>query len=358
MSKPKSYIGIKNSAESKTLELHFTDFIYDGFDWNTWETKNLVQETIDKIKDANPDTIKVLINSLGGDVMIGLALYNYIKAHKATVEVEVLGFAASIASVMAMAADPGKMKMAKSSFLIIHQAWSYAMGNAVELRQQAENLETISNQLAEVYALRSGKAASHFTGMWQDGDVWLTADEAKAEGLCDEIFNGAEVVAHASLEEFGFRNIPERFKPAASATPPPQNEAHGFFQTLKTDLMSIVNSMKAAFSGAKTAEANKDIPNRDAILDMVQAALEPVLTEFDTVVENLTKPPKAETETPPAPAEAAPAPAQEAPKGEDIKKLEQELEAVKARLAAASMKPEAETPSPKAATRALWTVEV
>src|SRR5689334_16785658 len=136
MPQPKSYIGIKNEASSDTLELHFTDYIYDGFDWNTWEYKNLVQDTINKIKAANPDKIKVVINSLGGDVMIGLALYNYLKNHKAEKEVEIIGFAASIASVMAMCASPGKLKMAKNAFMIIHAAWSYAVGNAAEMREQ------------------------------------------------------------------------------------------------------------------------------------------------------------------------------------------------------------------------------
>src|SRR5688572_6196609 len=125
----KSYIWIKNEASSKTVELHFTDYIYDGFDFETWEYKNLVQDTINKIKDANPEKINVVINSLGGDVMIGLALYNFLKSYDAEINVEIIGFAASIASIIAMCADKGKLKMAKNAFMIVHAAWSGAVGN-------------------------------------------------------------------------------------------------------------------------------------------------------------------------------------------------------------------------------------
>ncbi len=205
MSHKKSFIGIKAEASTSTLELHFTDYIYDGIDWNTWEEINMVQDTIDAIKAANPTTIKVIINSLGGDVMIGLALYNYLKAYNATKEVEIIGFAASIASVMAMCASPGKLRMAKNSFMIIHAAHSSAYGNASEIRKQAETLDKVSNELAEIYAQRSGKAAADFTKMWAGGDKWLTGAEAKELGLVDELTN-ADPVINASLDFTGHWN--------------------------------------------------------------------------------------------------------------------------------------------------------
>jgi ATP-dependent Clp protease, protease subunit len=211
MENKKSYIGIRNSVDSSTLELYFTDFIFDGFDWNTFEEINMVQDMIDKINAAKPSKINVTINSLGGDVMIGLAIYNFLKNYNAKVQVDIIGFAASIASIIAMSASKGKLRIAKNGFMIIHSASSGLYGNAKELRDQAAVLDKISGEMAEIYAFRSGKEASYFTALWADGgDVWLTGQEAKDMGLADETLNGVAMSAKLNLEAFGFKNIPSK----------------------------------------------------------------------------------------------------------------------------------------------------
>lgn len=279
MAKTKSYIGIKNESKDSTLELHFTDYIYDGFDWETWEMTNLVQETINKIKDANPSKIKVVINSLGGDVMVGLALYNYIKNHKAEKEVEIIGFAASIASVMAMCADPGKLKMAKNAFMIIHAAWSYAAGNAAEIREQADTLDMITNELADIYAQRSGKTAKHYTNLWKNGDYWMTGTEAKAEGLVDELFNSEPVKAGLDFTAHNFKHIPSGLI-AASVEKPEENHKT-FFSNLKSDFMNILDQLKAAIKGGKENPKFENVASRNEVLDMVEEVLSPILAQMD-----------------------------------------------------------------------------
>lgn len=209
MDPKKSYIGFRNSADNSTLELFFTDFIFDGINWSTFEETNMVQDTIDKVKAANPSKILVTINSLGGDVMIGLAIYNFLKNYKAKVEVNVIGFAGSIASVMAMCANKGKLKMANNSFMIIHAASTLAMGNAKEMRDQADVLDKVSNEIADIYAQRSGKEASYFTNLWADGgDVWFTAKEAKELGLVDELLDAVVATARIDIASYGYKNIP------------------------------------------------------------------------------------------------------------------------------------------------------
>ncbi len=205
----KSYIGFRNSADNQTLELFFTDFIFDGINWSTFEETNMVQDTIDKVKAANPSKILVTINSLGGDVMIGLAIYNFLKNYKAKVEVNVIGFAGSIASVMAMCANKGKLKMANNSFMIIHAASTIAMGNAKEMRDQADVLDKVSNEIADIYAQRSGKEAGYFSNLWADGgDVWFTAKEAKELGLVDELLDAVVATARVDIASYGYKNIP------------------------------------------------------------------------------------------------------------------------------------------------------
>jgi ATP-dependent Clp protease protease subunit len=312
MPKSKSYIGIKNEADTSTLELHFTDFIYDGFNWDTWETSNLVQDTIDKIKAANPSTIKVVINSLGGDVMIGLALYNYIKNYKAAKEVDILGFAASIASIMAMVADPGKLRMGKSTFMIIHAAWSYAAGNAKEMRKQADDLDKVTNELAGIYAQRSGKDAKYFTDLWADGDYWMTATEAKELGLADEIYNSEPINAKVDFSSYSFRNVPAALLNAAETAPDEQNPIFKFFNKQYMKLTDMLNSI---VNNAKTDKKFEKIENREEILNMVAEVFKPFAEAADA--ESEEKPAEENTGTETKPAETK---ADEAKPADDKKK--------------------------------------
>jgi len=328
----KFYVGIKNEVSSNTLELYFTDYIYDGLDWSTWEVSNMVQETIDKIKAANPTTIKIVINSLGGDVMIGLALYNYLKAHKATKEVEIIGFAASIASILAMCGDT--IKMAKNSFMIIHAAWSYASGNAAEMRKAAEDLDKVTNELADIYAQRSGKDTKFFTDLWAEGDYWMTGSEAKELNLVDELFNAAPISAHLDFNQHGFKNIPAEVIDDSLK----KNEHKTWFDTVKNDFMKITDSLKNAISGGKKDEKNKDVEKRDEILAMVENVLKPFAEAIDQALEEVKPAPGGEEDKPPAekPENVKPDKTEEQKKIED---LENKLQTLTRDIAANIAKP-------------------
>ena len=106
----------------------------------------LLSKQIDGIE---ADTIDVYINSYGGEVAEGLAIYNALKRHRAKVVTHCDGFACSAASVVFMAGD--ERIMCEASLLMIHNAWSYTSGNADDLRKAADDLETISRAAAEAY---------------------------------------------------------------------------------------------------------------------------------------------------------------------------------------------------------------
>ncbi len=274
------YVGIKNEVSSGILELYFTDFIYNTWDWNTYEENNMVQDTIDQIKAANPTLIKIIINSLGGDVMIGLALYNYLKAYKAPKEVDIIGFAGSIASTLAMCGDT--INMAKNSFMIIHAAWSGAVGNADEMRKSADNLDKVSDELADIYAQRSGKHdAAFFKALWKNGDYWMTGTEAKEMGLVTNLTNAIEVSASVDPKAYGYKNIPEAVLHAA-AQPETQQT---FFNHLEDKLMKLFDSLKATITGTKEDKKFDTVTNKEEILDLVNAVLQPEAeTKPDAVV--------------------------------------------------------------------------
>ena len=138
----------------------------------------------DALKGIDSDELDVHLNSPGGDVFDGLAIYQSLKNHKAKVTVHIDGLAASIASVIAQAGD--RIVMAPKASMMIHDGWTMTVGNAADLRSTADLLDKQSNIIASVYADRTGQPVD----FWRDrmaSDTWYDADEALAAGLVDEI---------------------------------------------------------------------------------------------------------------------------------------------------------------------------
>ena len=104
---------------------------------------------VNQLKELDVDTINVHINSYGGDVSEGLAIYNVLREHKAQIVTICDGFACSAASVVFMAGD--RRVMQPASLLMIHNAWTVAMGNAAQLRKTADDIETITQASVEAY---------------------------------------------------------------------------------------------------------------------------------------------------------------------------------------------------------------
>lgn len=156
---------------------------------------------------ANLGDIKNLtiqINSQGGSVQDGVAIYNAIKQHPANVTVEINGWALSIASFIAMAGDT--VRMASNSLLMLHNPWVSAAGDAAELRKTADVLDKTRETLISAYA-RSGKSRAEIIAML-DAETWLDANEALAAGFIDEVqSNGQPIAASFNSNRF---TIPPR----------------------------------------------------------------------------------------------------------------------------------------------------
>lgn len=142
-----------------------------------------VAEALDEI---DSDEIEVLLNSIGGSVFEGVAIYNLLRNHKARITVKVMGMAASIASVILQAGD--ERIMLSGSQAMIHPAWGITIGDASDHRETADILDKQTDIVASIYAERvggSGKKA-HFSKLMQ-AESWFTAEEAVAEGLADKV---------------------------------------------------------------------------------------------------------------------------------------------------------------------------
>jgi ATP-dependent protease ClpP protease subunit len=158
-----------------------------------------------KLKGAGDIVLK--INSPGGSVFDGIAIYNDLKAHKGNVRVEITGIAASIASIIAMAGD--EIAIAENAMMMIHNAWTIAVGNAEDLTDQAAILSKIDGQLAATYAAQKGTPGIRAIKEMMANETWFTGKEAKDQGFATEFLAPADKSAQAKFDLSVFENTPE-----------------------------------------------------------------------------------------------------------------------------------------------------
>jgi ATP-dependent protease ClpP protease subunit len=162
------------------LARHAEIFIYDEIGYFGDSAKGFAKA----LNELDSDELTVHINSPGGDIFDGLAIYQAIKDHPARVTVKVDGLAASIASVIAMAGD--ELVMAPKATMMIHDGWAMSVGNAGEFRKMADLLDKQSEIIASVYGDRSGQPADFWRDRMRD-ETWYNAQEALDAGLIDQI---------------------------------------------------------------------------------------------------------------------------------------------------------------------------
>jgi ATP-dependent Clp protease protease subunit len=181
--RPAGRFVFKAADDQGEAEILIYDFI--GYDWwtDTGITALAFRDQLQGLGDVKRLTVR--INSPGGDVWDGMSIYNLLSQFQADTTVVIDGMAASVASLIAMAGDT--VKAAEVSQLMIHDAWTVAIGNEQELRDLADVLAKVDQQVAETYALRSGsKNAKQFREI-MNKDTYLTPQEALELGLIDEI---------------------------------------------------------------------------------------------------------------------------------------------------------------------------
>jgi len=154
--------------------------------WKWYKSDVTSYEIVKEIEGLDVDVINCYINSYGGEVAEGLAIYNALKRHKAKVRTYCDGFACSAASVVFMAGD--ERIMSASSMLMIHNAWMWAAGDANELRKEADDLEKINEASSNAYLEHINISKEQLQEML-DKETWLTAQEALDMGFCTTVVN-------------------------------------------------------------------------------------------------------------------------------------------------------------------------
>lgn len=156
--------------------------MYGGVGWEI-----TAQDVLAALNDAEGD-VTVRMNSGGGDAFEGVAIMNVLRAHEGEVTVVVEGLAASAASVIAVGGS-SKLVMRPGAELMLHDAWTFADGNAADLEKLAADLERTSQSMAEIYAEKAGTSPEVIRQMMRD-ETWFSAQEAVDAGLADAVEDG------------------------------------------------------------------------------------------------------------------------------------------------------------------------
>lgn len=181
-------------------------FIYDEIGpafWGMIDAATVI-ETLDSMEGRR---VTVRINSPGGSVDEGVAIYNALQRHTGGVDVAIDSLAASAASFIAMAGE--SITIAKNAMVMIHSPWTIAIGNSTELRKTADILDKYNDNLVSIYADRSGKSSAEILDILA-GETWYTASEAVEAGFADQVGN-LVVEDQAAVAAGRYKNTPKSF---------------------------------------------------------------------------------------------------------------------------------------------------
>jgi len=204
--------------------------VYDTIGQDYWTGEGVTARRIaGALRALGPGDVTVNVNSPGGDMFEGIAIYNLLREHQGHVTVKVLGLAASAASVIAMAGDT--VQIARAGFLMIHNAWIVAAGNRNDLRELSAWLEPFDAVMADIYAARTGADVKAMTKL-MDGESWIGGSSAVEQGFADGLLasdgvnnqGGARAQAHAA----------RRIESALRASGMPKTEAMRLISEIKT----------------------------------------------------------------------------------------------------------------------------
>jgi len=161
-----------------------------------------------ELEFANGEDIEVRINSVGGEVQEGITIYNLLKSYAGNVKVIVDGWAASIASIIALGGD--ELVMNEGSFIMIHNPWTGMMGEAKDLRQEADLLDLMTNELVNIYVQATGLDEGEIRQM-MDEETWLNPTDAIEKGFADSVATFNKVAACVSKDQktkYFYKNAP------------------------------------------------------------------------------------------------------------------------------------------------------
>lgn len=218
--------GIRAEAEADEDR---TISVYDVIGQDFWTGEGVTAKRVaGALRRMGAGPVTVNVNSPGGDMFEGLAIYNLLREHKGEVTVKVLGLAASAASVIAMAGDT--VQIARAGFLMIHNAWVLAVGNRNDLREYADTLEPFDRAMADIYAARTGQDMEAMAKL-MDAESWIGGADAIEQGFADELLPSDQIKKDAGKAS---ASSVRRVEAALRASGMPKSEAMRLISELKS----------------------------------------------------------------------------------------------------------------------------
>lgn len=211
--------------------------VYDviGQDW--WTGEGVTAKRIAAaLRSIGNGPVTVNINSPGGDMFEGLAIYNLLREHDGEVTVKVLGLAASAASVVAMAGDT--IQIGRGAFFMVHNAWVVAVGNRHDMAELSEWLEPFDAAMANVYAARTGLSEADVSAL-MDAESWIGGESAVDRGFADELLPSDQVERDAPASRAA---AVRRVEAALRAAGMPRSEAQRLIYEFKAGLRDAAGS--------------------------------------------------------------------------------------------------------------------
>jgi ATP-dependent protease ClpP protease subunit len=203
------------NAKTDSAEL----YIYDDIGANPWGVGIMPEDVAAALKDLKDvRSITVRVNSPGGDVYDGMAIYSLFNGAKQRIIMQIDGLAASAAATIVMSGE--EIVIADGAELMIHNAWMMAVGDATEMRRQADRLEQTTNQMAKIYSSRSGQPIGTVLSM-MDNETWMTASVAYDLGFAEKVIPLKRVAA--SVRGYQYKHTPDQYKTNTIIVPDKSN---------------------------------------------------------------------------------------------------------------------------------------
>lgn len=143
-----------------------------------------------QLRAIGPQPIEIQINSPGGDMFEGIAIYNVLREHPQPITVKIMGMAASAASIVAMAGD--EIQIGAASFVMIHNCWVVAVGNRHDMIDTAEFLAPFDQAMTDLYAARTGQDAKQ-VAKWMDSETYMSGSQAIERGFADGLLAADQI---------------------------------------------------------------------------------------------------------------------------------------------------------------------
>ena len=203
--------------------------VYDVIGQDYWTGEGVTAKRVaGALRSMGSGPVTVNVNSPGGDMFEGLAIYNLLREHKGEVTVKVLGLAASAASIIAMAGD--HVQIARAGFLMIHNAWVVAVGNRNDLREYADTLEPFDSAMADIYAARTGQSQKAMAKL-MDAETRIGGSVAGEDGFADQLLASDQVKQDGGKAK---ASAVRRIESALRASGMPKSEAMRLISELKS----------------------------------------------------------------------------------------------------------------------------